>query len=231
MLRFVASWTIVLLGSLGVGCEKDELPKVDDANSGVTGGDGSIPDAAPAFVCPPPETGALCERRAWWGRDLDTGSCCRYPNRCAVPPSMPAYETEAACRTDCRCATVDRVVEGGETYFVTERTTLECACESEDCPTDIQEETRRQCDAGNTYLTRSEGCGMIRLADDTGFTGRHLLFDAETGSLLGLSAYSDVPTMRCNTWEFIAGAAFECDDATVCHPCGVPMGSTIPACD
>jgi len=238
MLRLVGTSVSLLLGSLVVGCLKDEPPGLPDGAAGTMADDGAasnpIGDAAPAPVCPPPEAGGECPGGdgAWWGRDLDTGSCCQYASRCRVPYDMPAFETEEACLTDCRCAAVDRVVEGSVTYLETERISLECACESGDCPTDLEEAIRRECDVGfASAATRFEGCGMIGLAVDTGLTGSRLVFDAETGSLLGMSSYSDAPDMRCNTYEVIAGSAFECEEATFCRPCDVPMSSAIPACD
>jgi len=144
---------------------------------------------------------------------------------------MPRFPSEEECRTDCHCSALDRVVVDGEVELVTERISLECNCQGADCPANLEEATQQICGELAEYATLATGCGMAAIEIFTGYGFAQLVFDATSGSLIGMSSSGDTPSEPCMTMSTVAGQAFECDEVTRCRPCDAPTTSAVPRCE
>lgn len=61
-----------------------------------------------------------------------------------------------------------------------------------------------------------------------------MVFDEETGRLLGFSGYSDAPELPCDTSSIVGGEVFDCASVTTCdlNPGADGTASnSAPACD
>ena len=236
---------IVLVGLAGASCGKASEPQeapepvttesadsdLGAAGRGAPGAGGDAGGSAPSTPgCPPSRTGFSCERQAYWGRNLDTGTCCEYPSACEVPFDMPRFPSEEECRTDCRCAQVERVAVDGEVLLGTERISLECNCQGADCPANLEDATRRICAQSAEYATLVTGCGMAAIEISTGYGFARLVFDAASGALTGMTSSGDTPSQPCMTVSTVAGQEFECDEITRCRPCDAASMPDVPRC-
>ena len=206
----------------------------DVASSGR--GSGERDAAAQAGSCP----GRVASSAAGvWARNPETSDCCQYSSLLAAPPRWPYFDTEAECRGSCRCSTLEGLddVNGG---YGTERTPLECRCSAEACPSSVAEAEQLLC-SSTYFAVRLEGCGRVMIEHANGATGTSWTFErtlasADAGAagerLIGGESFSDVPYGPCQTYEWIAGGRFECDDFSVCWLCGEqPAASSIPPCE
>jgi hypothetical protein len=107
---------------------------------------------------------------------------------------------------------------------------LACACDSPnaDCPFTLGDlearlpSLRAACnDAVGVGLFRSKGCGKIGYSQ-SGLSGGGWVFDAQTGRLVGLSAFSDVPSGRCGLSQQYGDTLADCPSVTTCALCGPP---------
>jgi len=196
-------------------------------------GDDDAGTPAPSSECPEPLVGAFQSSQAVWARS-PAGDCCRYAPLGAAPSDWPFFLTEEACQNDCRCPSVD-----GEIQF---RTSLECICSIEDCPSSIEEAEQSLC--SNTSgppvaaVQRVVGCGMVMVVDRNGFSGSGWVFEQPLESagaprLVGSSRFSDASTKGCDPNAWGAGRDFsECEEEVVtCQLCGESPGLEFPPCE
>mgnify|MGYP007063842421 CR=1 FL=1 len=46
--------------------------------------------------CPPGKENS-CEKKAFWGKNLVTGTCCEYDSPCAIPDGLEKFADAVAC--------------------------------------------------------------------------------------------------------------------------------------
>lgn len=202
------------------------LPLPSDGNASCTGPE--CPD------CPAPEGPAYQGARDLWARNPSTGDCCRYGDIGAPPATWPFFYTEEACRNDCRCASVDGQIDP--------RTSLECICSVEACPSSIEEAEQRLCNASpppEPAVQRLVGCGLVVVIDRNGYSGTGWVFeqplestDAAAPRLVGSTRFSDATSETCEPFVWSAGPDFfECEELVSCQLCGASPGPEYPPCE
>jgi hypothetical protein len=210
----------------------------DDVTSPASGPEGErVRDgASDVGPCPGPAVNGGVGRPVW-ARSPETGDCCRYEGSLAAPRSWLPFATEAECQSSCRCSALDGF-SGMYGWYATERSSLECRCSAETCPSTIAEAEQLSCRASS--VARSEGCGQVMIWYANGATGESWIFERSLASadaggagvrLIGAGQLSDVPLGPCQAYEWIAGRAFECDDVTTCQVCNGGAASSIPPCE
>jgi hypothetical protein len=244
---FTAFW----LGMLVVGCgrasSRDRLVRAngEPGRAEPTMGPDASPaeedDAGgppPASECPAPLVDTVQGAQSVWVRNPSTGDCCRYAPRSAAPGTWPLFRTEDECQNDCRCA----IGKDGQVEY---RTTIECICSVEDCPTSIEAAEQRLCSdpsfAEGPAVQRMVGCGMVMVVDRNGYAGFGWVFEQpleSTGAaeprLVGSSKFSDATSEACTPNVWGAGRSFsECDAEKVvtCQLCGDSPGPDFPPCE
>ena len=88
--------------------------------------------------------------------------------------------------------------------------------------------SRPECANGKTVLGR-KGCGKLETVSNA-LGGTEFTFDAQTGTLLGVYDYDDIPGGACNVWVYSYGGpqlAADCAPIVSCAVCGP---STAPPC-
>jgi hypothetical protein len=172
-----------------------------------------------------------------WARDPETGTCCAYAYATAAPQAWPIFATQAECQTDCRCAKLDSFDEAFGLYE-RETTSLECRCGSGGCPTSVDEAIETSCATGRR-VRRRDGCGLSFIVASDGYTSQGWLFepgqgrDAGSGvpSLVGAFASTDAQAAPCQTFVWVAGRNFECDDTIECPVCGIASEEVPAGCE
>jgi len=177
-----------------------------------------------------------------WSRNPATGECCRYDDRVAAPEHWPSFDTEAACQSDCRCSVLDGLneivgVNGTDYIYATERTSLDCRCSKESCPSTPAQAEQRLCEAFGA-AQRREGCGRVFVVFGGGNYSNGWVFEQSlpsTGAaavsprLVGGYESSDAPG-QCGTYGWVAGSEFDCDSAAVCQVCGESAEAPVAPC-
>jgi hypothetical protein len=189
--------------------------------------------------CPAPLGGQTSSMPTRWARDPETATCCPYARAAEAPKSWPSFETEAECESECRCATLEDFDEAFGLYD-TERTSLACRCNSGDCPATIEEASAALCATGQR-VRRLEGCGLVRLIMSTGYTSDSWVFEpaapggdasSPAAVLVGATSSTDAQSDPCQTFRWVAGREFDCDDAVECMVCDldpdVAFGAAMP---
>jgi hypothetical protein len=240
------------IGVLVVGCGRASSPDRSVRTNDEPGREESLtkPDASPAAdddagsplpasECPAPRVDAVRDAQPVWVRNPSTGDCCRYAPLGAAPATWPLFFTEAECQNDCRCA----IGEDGQVEY---RTSIECICSVEDCPSSIEVAEQRLCaDASSLTITaaqRLEGCGMVMVVDRNGFAGDGWVFEQPLEStdgavaaprLVGSTRFSDASSEACTPRVWGAGRDFfECEEEVVsCQLCGESPGPAFPPCE
>jgi len=155
-----------------------------------------------------------------------------------APESWPWFNTEAECQGDCRCSGLDGY-DPAFGSFSTERTSLDCRCTKETCPSTIAEAEQLQCLRSGS-VERREGCGKVFVIDGGGFYGDGWLFEQPLGSteagaaparLIGAYQFTDAATGPCQTGEWVAGSEFDCESAVACQLCGESWPAPLPPCE
>jgi hypothetical protein len=178
-----------------------------------------------------------------WSRNPATGECCRYDDRVVAPEFWPSFDTDAACQKDCRCSVLDDLVEvagvnGTEYRYGTERTSLDCRCSTESCPSTPSQAEQRLCEAFGA-AQRREGCGMVFVIYSGDFNSSGWVFEPSlqssdageaTPRLVGGYESDDVPR-QCGTYGWVAGREFDCDSAVACQVCGQSPGAPLAPCE
>ena len=141
----------------------------------------------------------------------------------------------AECENSCRCATLEGFIEDVGEYD-TERTSLECRCSAEACPASVAEAEQVMCNRQlQLGVQRREGCGKVVIADANGFAGDAWVFEralessdaaAASERLVGAIEFADIASAPCNTYVWVAGSDFDCEEIVTCQLCG---DSPIPA--
>ncbi len=182
--------------------------------------------------CPAPneDSGFICtDRTTVWARDPGSGTCCRYEGSC-LAPSWPRFESEGECQTSCRCAEID--YGDPPNAFGIERILLACACGDANCVMNVDDEVARICQTSfGVPWVRTEGCGMIDITLQGGFSVSSSIYDAATGALVGTSSFGDISGPPCHTYGTVAGRTFECETVTRCELCGTRFDPSIPPCE
>ncbi|HTV17603.1 MAG TPA: hypothetical protein VMG12_03005, partial [Polyangiaceae bacterium] len=196
-LRRLSTLTAVVLVALACSRARDGAEpsaRVDD-ESGAAGasalpGPGE-PDAGGQGVSSPVDTNGACGNAscvepapgaaggAVWSRDPATGGCTRHERRADAPPNLPLFDTEVECQISCRCSTLEDFIDDVGEYN-TERTSLECRCSAETCPSSIAEAEQTMCNrplAMYFPVERREGCGKVVIADANGLAGDAWVFE------------------------------------------------------
>jgi hypothetical protein len=210
------------------GDDAGSLPLSSDGNTSCTG--------AECSECPAPRGPANQGAPSLWARNPSTGDCCRYGDIGPPPATWPYFLTEDACRNDCRCASVDGQIEP--------RTSLECICSVEDCPSSIEEAAQRLCSVSSPpvpAVQRVVGCGLVAVLDRNGYSGTAWVFDQPlepTGAaaivprLVGSTRFSDAGSETCDPRVWFAGPdIFECEELVFCQLCGESPGPEYPPCE
>ena len=136
-------------------------------------------------------------------------------------PAQPA-DASVADSGACGC-----VVQAGSPDFVQQP--LECRCAKGGCPMTIQDmSSRPECANGKTVLGK-KGCGKLETVNNA-LGGTEFTFDAQTGALLGVYDYDDVPGGTCNVWVYSYGGPRLAADCTPIVSCAVCGPSTAPPC-
>ena len=212
-------------------------PEPDES---IDAGGVTLPVHPDAGLCPAPrETRATSLPRVW--SRAPSGDCCAYENSQAAPPVWPYFETEADCQGSCRCSTLEDFIDDvGE--FNTELSSLECRCSAETCPSTVAEAEQIMCNRSPlSPVVRREGCGRVMIVDANGLAGEAWIFERPLAStdagaaserLIGAGQFGDVAFAPCQTYQWIAGRSFECEDFTTCQLCGdQPALPPAPACE
>jgi hypothetical protein len=124
-----------------------------------------------------------------------------------------------------------------EVTFASERTSFECLCPDGGCRPDerLDDVLGALCAAGGASgSTVLLGCGMVVIRSAPSFVGSDRVFDRATGDLVGVTRWSDVSQLPCQTYSTVIGREFVCEGATECAPCDGDAGATsggLPACD
>jgi hypothetical protein len=119
------------------------------------------------------------------------------------------------------------VVQTGSPDFVQQP--LECKCAKGGCPMTIQDmSSRPECANGQTVLGR-KGCGKVDTVNNA-LGGSEFTFDAQTGTLLGVYDYDDVPGGVCNVWVYSYGGPRLSTDCAAIESCAVCGPSSAPPC-
>lgn len=172
-----------------------------------------------ALTCPQPRANAdaICQPNKVWAREVRSGMCCAYEDLCVAPTGWPVFESEQACRTSCRCA----MLTGDPTNPV-EHTSLDCACKNGECTESLATVVSNVCArSAGASVFRSKGCGLVQLAFGGGFWASSSVFDESSGALVGMSTSSDTTSLPCQTFNWVAGRSFECDNVQTCQLCGL----------
>jgi len=174
-----------------------------------------------------------------WVRNPSTGDCCRYAPLAAAPSTWPLFDSEDACQNDCRCA----ITEDGEVQY---RTSMECICSVEYCPSSIEEAEQYLCSEARfppePAVQRLVACGMVMVIDRNGYSGDGWVFEqplestdaaAAAPRLVGSTRFSDASSEACDTHTWEAGRDFfECEEEVVaCQLCGDSPGPDRPPCE
>jgi hypothetical protein len=180
-----------------------------------------------------------------WSRNPATGECCRYDDLVVAPERWPFFDTEAACQSDCRCSVLDGLVEdvgvnGTQYSYGTERTSLDCRCSKESCPSTPAQAEQTLCEAFGA-AQRREGCGRVFVVHgdgpysnySNGWVFEQSLLSTDAGAatprLVGGYESSDAPG-QCGTYGWIAGLEFDCDSAVACQVCGESAEDPLAPC-
>jgi len=237
---------LVLLGALGCKGDAREASQPPVASAG-SGGSRDVPsnpapDAALGDECPPPrrDPRVSCSTQELWARNPSSGACCSYASPCELPEGWGRFPSESECQSSCRCADITPTdfsgAESGNLIVGTERISLECGCGVYACPSTLAAALDDACAGPSDGIrpTLVRGCGRVALRSFGGFTGSELVFAQDTGRLIGMLWFSDVPLEPCNTYDTTAGQAFLCESATECDPCASDAGastSVVPPCE
>ncbi len=136
-------------------------------------------------------------------------------------PAQPA-DASAADSGLCGC-----VVQAGSPDFVQQP--LECRCAKGGCPMTIQDmSSRPECADGKTVLG-DKGCGKLQIHGNA-MGGTGFVFDAQSGGLVGVSDYSDIPWGSCNVWVYWYGERLLSTDCASIVSCAVCGPSAAPPC-
>jgi len=190
--------------------------------------------------CPGPRGLVVQGAPDGWVRNPSTGECCHYDPINTGPQTWTNFPTEEACQNDCRCA-----VEDGEVQL---RTSIECICTVESCPSTLEAAEQLLCDESRfppeVAVQRMVGCGMVVVVDVNGFSGDAWVFEQPLEStdagpaaprLVGSSRFSDATSETCSPFTWSAGRDFflECDQANyvACQVCGGLPGLPTPPCE
>jgi hypothetical protein len=210
----------------------------DDAGALPLPSDGDASCTGPECrECPAPEGYAAQAARDVWARNPATGDCCRYGDIGSPPATWPFFYTEDACQNDCRCASVDGQIDP--------RTSIECICSVEDCPSSIEEAEQRLCSSESfpfePAVQRLVGCGMVIVIDRNGYSGTAWVFEQPLEStdaavaaprLVGSNRFSDASSETCDPFIWFAGPDYyECEDVVSCQLCGDSPGPEQPPCE
>ena len=204
------------------------LAPVADASAACTGPE--CPE------CPAPHPNQVTAGQPVWSRSPE-GDCCRYDNPVAAPVTWPYFETEEACQSDCRCSILEDFIEDVGLY-ATARTSLDCRCDAESCPTSLPQAEQLMCGRGYGGVQRIEGCGRVLVVDRNGYAGDGWVFEAllkvpgdlTSLGLVGAIKFGDVHFAPCQTSAWVAGRDFDCDSAVACQLCGESPGDPVPPC-
>jgi len=201
-----------------------------DGRDALDAGEGSAPPPADASTaCPAPRPTSVSTGLVVWARNPETRDCCPYDDYAAAPDDWPYFDTEAQCQSTCRCSVLEGFRAEYDAYN-TERSSLECRCSTETCPSSVAEAERIMCSRASFFpVVRREGCGRVMVVDANGLAGDAWIFERPLEStdaggagerLIGAGQFGDVPSPACQAYEWVAGASFDCEEATVCQLCG-----------
>jgi hypothetical protein len=115
----------------------------------------------------------------------------------------------------CDCPAFDG--DGEMPYTVT--LSLDCFCQLFDCPASpdaMLTTVTARCPYQSPQV--STGCGVKAFSFGT-LGGTSAYFDAQTGALLGMMKYDDVPWAACRAHVYQTGFEHDCPTAEVCTPC------------
>ncbi len=96
---------------------------------------------------------------------------------------------------------------------------LDCLCQVVGCPESADAflaSVTKNCPYMDPQVTT--GCGM-KVISRSALGGESALFDLQTGALLGMTKYDDVPWGKCNAHVYQTALKYECASAEVCSPC------------
>ena len=193
-----------------------------------SGAQSNDPDSSGAYTCPEPRTRSdvECQPNKVWARDVRTHMCCAYADPCVAPAGSPVFESEQECETSCRCAMLT-----GDPANLVEHTSLDCACHDADCVESLTTAASALCARGGSVLAK-KGCGMVQLPSSGVVTSSSSsVYDQSSGALLGLSMFSDTASPPCQTFNWVAGQSFDCDNVQTCQLCGESSEPGIPSCN
>ncbi len=109
---------------------------------------------------------------------------------------------------------------------------LECYCQLYPCPASYEayiEGIVASCPYARPEVTSGCGVKMVRWGSLGGGTG---YFDSESGALLGISSYDDVPHGACQSWAVGTTFDWQCDNVEVCNPCpDADADAGVPPCE
>ncbi|MEY2932510.1 MAG: hypothetical protein RL033_3259, partial [Pseudomonadota bacterium] len=126
----------------------------------------------------------------------------------SAAPSCSSTRGSPACQMSCGCAGPSPPAA----------VTLDCLCAQFECQRSIEDTAREICPSPRFQIL--QGCGRLSIGF-ANLTGSESVFDAQSGTLIGLSYFSDVPEPEfCGTYGLSAGRAFNCPDAKECSLCG-----------
>lgn len=135
--------------------------------------------------------------------------------------------TAAGCKNDC----------DAQNGFVQRPLSSLCGAGSTtDCPASPADLVARCSGATpEESLVRAEGCGLARY-ESSGYAGTSFTFDAQSGKLVGVYQWSDIPWGECQAFGYqygrnmLVGVSGGCPEAetTFCAVCG--SDSAYPAC-
>lgn len=225
------------IAAVMLACATDDVESPASGPDGATGAVSST--QVDAGLCPAPAANTALGYPEVWARSPEAGDCCRYESFAAAPSAWPHFQTEALCQDSCHCSAVEGFSEEYG-WYETDRSSLECRCSAETCPTTVAEAEQLMC-SRSLPAVRREGCGMVMIDHSNGATGEAWIFErplasADAGGagerLTGATEFSDVPFGPCGAYEWLAGRRFECDAVTECQLCGDEAGlSSLPPCE
>jgi hypothetical protein len=140
----------------------------------------------------------------------------------SAAPSQAVAATKGAPSASCPC-TPESSIAG--------RKTLDCYCAGKSCPPSL--------DAGLVYLTalckyrdvsviRKDGCGLVKIGANNGFTAEGLTYDRESEKLAGAWRAGDICPSPC-ACSVLAGIN-ECATVQSCVVCGT-NDRGLPPCE
>jgi hypothetical protein len=189
---------------------------------------GAGPTGAGAAQCPAPGVDYCTQPSVVWTRDVsaEVRTCCQYDSRCTAPVYWPIYESEQECQSDCLCNQIDRTADGDHVAH----STVACTCAAFNCPESLQAAIGLCDTLSAAGLLRRRGCGNIEITTGGGFGSNSWVFDESSGALVGMTMRGDTTSGPCQTFAYVGGVEFTCENAEYCRLCG-PPDSAYPPCE